>query len=139
MNRSEARCEAFKLVFQITAQKDSYPEVVEIFEQENASLKKTDKKQYLYIVSTANGVFEKKKELDDIISKNLKESWNINRLSKVSLAILRLAVFEIMYLDEIPDAVSANEAVEIAKNYDTDEAPSFINGALASIIKSKKV
>ncbi len=137
MNRSEARCEAFKLVFQITAQKDSYPEVVEIFEQENAGLKKTDKKQYNYIVSTANGVFDKKDALDEIISANIKDGWNINRISKVSLAILRLAVYEIMYLDDIPDAVSANEAVEIAKSYDIDEAPSFVNGVLSSVIKAK--
>ena len=51
MNRSEARCEAFKLAFQITAHKDSYPQVVELFEEENRALKKSDKKQFVYIVS----------------------------------------------------------------------------------------
>lgn len=137
MNRKEARCEAFKLIFQITAQKDAYPEVVERFKEENISLKKSDKKQYNYIISIANGVYEKRDELDLIISDNLKQSWKIDRLSKVSLAILRLAIYEIEFLEDIPYKVSANEAVEIAKNYDIDEAPSFINGVLSSVIKSK--
>lgn len=137
MNRSEARCEAFKLVFQITAQKDSYPEVVNLFEEENALLKKTDKKQYNYIVSAANGIFEKKEDLDSKISENLKTGWKIERLSKVSIAIMRLALYEIMYMDDIPDNVSVNEAVELAKKYDVEEAPSFINGVLSSILKSK--
>ncbi len=137
MNRSEARCEAFKLAFQITAQKDSYPEVVELFENENAELKKTDKKQYNYIVSTAKGIFDKKDVLDEKISENLKAGWSKERISKVSLAVMRLAVYEIMYIDDIPDNVSVNEAVEIAKRYDIDEAPSFINGVLSSILKAK--
>lgn len=137
MNRSEARCEAFKLAFQITAQKDSYPEVVELFESENAELKKTDKKQYNYIVSTAKGIFDKKDVLDEKISENLKAGWSKERISKVSLAVMRLAVYEIMYIDDIPDNVSVNEAVEIAKRYDIDEAPSFINGVLSSILKAK--
>ena len=80
MNRTEARCEAFKLVFQITAHKDSYPEVVDIFKKDNASLEKTDKKQYNYIVSTANGVFDKMNVLDDMIDKNLKQGWKIDRM-----------------------------------------------------------
>ncbi len=136
MNRTEARCEAFKLVFQITAHKDSYPEVVDIFKKDNASLEKTDKKQYNYIVSTANGVFDKMNVLDDMIDKNLKQGWKIDRMSKVSLAILRLAIYEILFIDDIPSKVSANEAVELAKEYDIDEAPAFVNGVLSSVIKN---
>lgn len=136
MNRTEARCEAFKLVFQITAHKDSYPEVVDMFKKDNASLEKTDKKQYNYIVSTANGVFDKMNVLDDMIDKNLKQGWKIDRMSKVSLAILRLAIYEILFIDDIPSKVSANEAVELAKEYDIDEAPAFVNGVLSSVIKN---
>lgn len=58
-------------------------------------------------------------------------------MSKVSLAILRLAVYEILFIDDIPDNVSVNEAVELAKAYDIDEAPSFINGVLSNILASK--
>lgn len=137
MNRSEARCEAFKLAFQITAHKDSYPEVVELFEEENEALKKSDKKQYAYIVATANGIYEKRDALDEIITKNLKSGWKLERLSKVSLAVLRLAVFEVLYVDDIPDHVAVNEAVELAKQYDIDEAPAFINGVLSGVLKEK--
>lgn len=135
MTRSEARIEAFKLVFQITAHKESYPEVVVLFEQENPQIKKNDKKQYNYIVNSANGVFDNMENIDDLICKNLKKDWTIDRLSKVTLAILRLAVFEIKYLEDIPESVSINEAVEIAKVYDIDDAPAFINGVLSGIVK----
>lgn len=134
MNRREAREEAFKLVFQITAQSDCYPEVVERFAEENAALKKTDRKQFKYIVAAANTVFEKVEEIDALISKHLTSEWKIERLSKVSLAILRLAVYEIKFVEDIPDTVSVNEAVELAKVYDTDDAPAFINGVLAGVL-----
>lgn len=136
MTRSEARKEAFKLVFQITAHKESYPDVVDMFAEDNLPLRKTDKKQYNYIIETARAVFENMQEIDNIISKNLKEDWAIDRLSKVTLAILRLSVYEIKFLDDIPNNVSANEAVELAKVYDTDEAPAFINGVIAGVIRS---
>ena len=134
MTRSEARKEAFKLVFQITAHKDSYPEVVEMFENDNPQIKKNDKKQFNYIVNSANGVFDNMAEIDAVISENLNSDWTIDRLSKVTLAVLRLAVYEIRYIDEIPASVSANEAVEFAKIYDIDEAPAFINGVLSGVI-----
>ena len=134
MNRREAREEAFKLVFQITAQSDCYLEVVERFAEENAALKKTDRKQFKYIVAAANTVFEKVEEIDAVIAENLTSEWKIERLSKVSLAILRLAVYEIKFVEDIPDTVSVNEAVELAKVYDTDDAPAFINGVLAGVL-----
>ena len=134
MNRREAREEAFKLVFQITAQRDCYPEVVDRFAEENAALKKTDKKQYKYIVSAANSVFEKVDELDEIIAAHLSADWKVERLSKMSLAILRLAVYEIKYVEDIPDSVSVNEAVELAKVYATDDARAFIFGVLAGVL-----
>ncbi len=134
MTRSEARIEAFKLVFQITAHRESYPEVVLMFEEDNASMKKSDKKQFLYITDAANGVFNNMSEIDKIISENIKSDWSIERLSKVTLAILRLAIYEIKFVESIPCSVSANEAVEIAKAYDIDDAPGFINGVLKSVI-----
>ena len=136
MTRSDARKEAFRLVFQITAHSDSYPEVVDMFEQNNEAMRKKDKKQYNYIVNAAGSVFKKMNELDEIISKNLKLGWTIDRLSRVTLAILRLCVYEIKYLDDIPSSVSVNEAVEIAKVYDTEEAPAFINGVLSGVLKN---
>lgn len=137
MTRNEARTEAFKLVFQITAHKDSYPDVVLMFENDNAAMKKSDRKQYKYIVETANGVFEYMDKIDAVIEKNLKSDWSFERISKVSLAILRLAIYEIFYREDIPESVSANEAVELAKTYDIDDAPSFVNGVLKNVINQK--
>jgi len=135
MNRREAREEAFKLVFQITAQRDCYPEVVDRFAEENAALKKTDKKQFKYIVSAANSVFEKVDELDEIIAAHLSADWKVERLSKMSLAILRLAVYEILFDEDIPGSVAINEAVEIAKKYGQESSGGFVNAILAKIVK----
>ena len=72
--------------------------------------------------------------LDEIISSAL-TSWNIKRLSRVDISILRLALLEILKRDEIPEKVSINEAVELAKKYSTDQSPKFINGVLAGCLK----
>ncbi len=138
MNRSEARQKAFEIIFQIEAQKDEYAQILAQFQEENAALKKTDRKQYQYICDAAAGVHEKLGELDETIEKNLTAEWKKSRLSRVSLAILRLAVYEIFYIDDVPDSVAANEAVNLAKTYDTDDAPAFINGVLSGVLKSVK-
>jgi N utilization substance protein B len=80
------------------------------------------------------GVEENKSVVDSEIEKYLKK-WSINRISKVSLAILRLAVYEIMFCDETPLSVSIDEAVELAKTYSVPEDASFINGVLGSFAK----
>ena len=77
-----------------------------------------------------------KDEIDAIISKYLKKGWTLRRISRPSLAILRLAVYEITYLESIPDAVSVNEAVELAKKYTIDES-GFVNGILGSVVRAK--
>lgn len=137
MTRSEARCEAFKLIFQIEAQGEDYPHMVELFAGDNQALKKTDKKQFVYIQSVSSDIFSKLSDIDSLIEKNLTTDWKMQRLSRVSLAILRLAAYELMYMEDVPDNVAANEAVELAKVYDEDAAPAFINGVLSGIIKSK--
>ena len=76
-------------------------------------------------------------ESDRLIEANLR-GWKLSRLPKVTLAILRLAIAEIMTMDDIPDSVSANEAVELAKKYGGEEAPKFINGLLGTLIRAKK-
>ena len=77
---------------------------------------------------------EKSEELDAIINENL-VGWDVKRISKVSVAAMRLALYEIMYMDDIPTKVAANEAVEIAKKYDGEECAAFVNGALGSAIR----
>ena len=76
-------------------------------------------------------------EIDGVIEKNLK-GWSKQRISKVSLALLRMAVCEMKYFDKVPVGVSINEAVEICKVYGSDEDKSFINGILGSIAREKE-
>ena len=89
-----------------------------------------------YALECAKGVYEHREEIDDMISKNLKAGWKITRISKVSLALLRLAIFEILYRDDVPVSVSINEAVELSKKYTVKDDTSFINGVLGAVAKS---
>ena len=88
-----------------------------------------------YAIECAKGVKEHEGEIDEKISANLKQGWKVSRISKVSLAILRLAVYEMLYLDDIPVSVSINEAVELSKKYTMEDDSSFINGVLGAIAK----
>lgn len=98
----------------------------------NDDISAEDKK---YITDVTEGVAEKLEELDKKIKPYLK-GWTMDRIGKTDLAILRLAVYEIFYRDDIPYKVSINEAVELAKSFCDDSSPSFINGVLAGIINS---
>ena len=88
-----------------------------------------------YALDCAKGVRDNADAIDAKISENLKKGWKINRISRVSLAILRLAVYEMMYMDDIPVSVSINEAVELSKKYTVQDDTSFINGVLGAIAK----
>ncbi len=87
-----------------------------------------------YAIETAKNVAEKLEEIDTYISNNLSSGWKISRISRIALAILRVAVYEMKYVDEVPVSVAINEAVELAKKYSTDDA-SFVNGVLGAIAK----
>ena len=76
-------------------------------------------------------------DIDADITRFLKKGWSLQRISRTSLAILRLAIYEIKYIDSIPDSVSVNEAVELAKKYTIDES-GFVNGILGSFIRSRE-
>lgn len=88
-----------------------------------------------YAIACAKGVQENKEAIDERISANLKSGWKISRISKVSLAILRLAVYEMLYMEDIPVSVSINEAVELSKKYTVQDDTAFINGVLGAIAK----
>ena len=83
------------------------------------------------------GVKDNIKNIDDIILSKLK-NWSLDRIAKIDLAILRLAIYEILYVDSIPDKVSANEAVELAKTYGNNDSKSFVNGVIAKVIEDKE-
>ena len=82
------------------------------------------------------GVAEKKDELDALISESA-QKWRLERLSATSLSIMRLATYEMLYVEDVPFSVAINEAVELAKTYDHDKAPKFINGILNAIAEKK--
>lgn len=96
---------------------------------------KLNAKSIDYIDSSIKDVQEHMEDIDTLISTNLKK-WTIERLPKVDLAILRVAVYEIKYCKDIPVGASINEAVEISKEYSTNDSGKFINGVLSSINKS---
>lgn len=91
----------------------------------------------VFIESEIKGIAENIDNIDNTINKFCL-GWNISRISKVDLAILRLSVYEILFRDDIPDSVSVNEAVELAKKYSDTKSPAFINGVLGSILKNKE-
>ncbi len=86
-----------------------------------------------YLTLLAEGVTEKQPELDELISAHLNK-WRLERISKTDLIILRLATFEMLYLDNVPPKVSLNEALELTKEFSGDESRRFVNGVLSSIM-----
>lgn len=131
MNRSEARELAFKYLYQVEVQKENNEETINLFLENNEIADKEAKK---YILNIASGVRENLENITEIIKKNLKQDWKIERISKVTLAIIKLSIYEIIYA-KIPFKVSINEAVELAKKYGEDTSPVFVNGILASVVK----
>ena len=130
MKKSEAREILFKAIYEIEIQGDATEEHIELFLDNNAV---TDKSTIKYIKSSVNIINEKKQELEDIISSNLKKDWKLERISKINIALLKLAIYEIKYTDT-PFKVSINEVVDLAKKYSDESAPAFINGLLANIV-----
>lgn len=124
--RSEEREQAFCLLFQSLFNTD---ENFEIYEENIESVGD-------YARSIALGVEEKKENLDELIEKYSK-GWKVKRLPKVNLAILRLAAYEILFVDDVPESVAINEAVELAKKYSGESDYSFINGVLGALVKSE--
>lgn len=88
-----------------------------------------------YALNTAKGISKNSQKIDDLISSHLKSGWKIDRISKVSLAVLRLAIYEMLFVDEIPVSVSINEAVELTKKYSTKDDCAFVNGILGAVSK----
>ncbi|MCT4543703.1 MAG: transcription antitermination factor NusB [Vallitalea sp.] len=130
MNRRLTREHIFKTIFSIEFnEKEEFNEKVEVYLSE---LEASDKAKE-YINNKSLAIYNKKEIIDEKISDNAKK-WSISRMSKVDVSILRLAVYEIMFDDEIPTNVAINEAVEIAKKFGGEHSPSFVNGILANIV-----
>ncbi len=129
MTRHEAREQAFMVIFEkLFNSEETLSEIIE--KAEECDLIKVNG----FARSILNSVEEHSDEIDALIEANSKD-WSVARLPRVSFAVLRLAVAEIKYNDEVPAGVAVNEAVEIAKKYGTAEDASFINGLLGTVVK----
>ena len=128
MTRREIRENVFMMLFRVEFHDQAdFDEQIALFEDELASL---NEKDMLYIKEKCNGIFEKINEIDAAVNE-VSTGWKTSRMGKVDLSIIRLAVYEIKYEDDIPLKVSINEAVELAKKFGTDDSPAFVNGILA--------
>ena len=135
MQRSLMRELAFKLIYETEMQKQLDPNQLEIF-FENNEIEEDDVKFYLRDIRI--GVETKKEEIEELISKNLKNNWSLERVSKINLSLIKIAIYEMLYKD-LPYKVAINEVVELAKKYSDEAAPQFINGILASVVKERNL
>ncbi len=132
MNRTAIREQTFKLIYSLEIQKqEDLEEAIELYEESNEL---TDSKAKAYMTDAIFGIEKNKDEIIHQIEKNLKSDWKLERISKIDLAILKLAIYELKYTD-IPFKVAINEAVELAKKYGEDSSKNFVNGVLASVVK----
>ena len=127
MTRSEARKAVIDLLFEREFRRDESDEEIFAVSCENREIDADD-----YIKAAYFGVCEKNEELDGEIDKNAK-GWKSSRLSKISRSILRLCIYEMKYMEDIPNLVSINEALELAKLYEDEKARPFINGVLNAV------
>ncbi len=132
MTRTEEREQAFIFVFEKEFNKDVDTDELMSYAYETECFEKS-----LFSESLTKTVYENIDAIDSVVEK-YSIGWKKDRLPKVTLAILRLAIAEIMYLDSVPSSVSANEAVELAKKYGASSDASFINGILGSYIRGEE-
>ncbi len=130
MVRRELREHIFKLLFQIEFNEmKEMPEHLELYLECITSASDSDKE---YIQNKFYAVCDKVEEIDELINSHV-TGWKTSRMNKVDLTLLRLAVYEMKWDDEVPVKVAINEAVELAKRFSGEEGPSFVNGVLARI------
>ena len=134
MSRTSARETAMKLLYEYsvtgTLSKDCLENAPDALGAESL-----DENNLRYVGDIVAGFTDKCNEIDEIISSNSK-SWKLERIAKVDLAILRLALYEILYMDDIPQKVTINEAIELAKKYSAEKSYQFVNGLLGGYLRN---
>ena len=132
MNRSAVRELTFKLIYSLEIQKEeNLDEQIELYIENNDI---NDKNAIEYINDIVKGINENLDDINSLIKKDLKADWTIDRISKVNLSLLKLAIYEIKY-KKLPYKIAINEVIELAKKYGEDSSRKFINGILASVVK----
>ena len=144
MTRSNAREIAVHLVYQLHYTDDSAQQILDtcmdeeyypcLQEVDEIYTQRPNKKQMDYIRCVVTGIQEKKAELDGDIER-LAVNWKLDRISKISRSIMEVAMYEILYVEDVPTGVAINEAVELCKKYEEGETASFINGILGKFAK----
>jgi len=140
MGRTTSRKHAFMLIYQSQFHEESEMSFLResYLEQLEQDLSESEPKEYLsnsdkrFIQGEFEGTLENLEEIDQIISENLVK-WTIDRISKVDLSILRLSIYEMKFVEDIPISVTINEAINLAHEFSGDESPSFVNGILAKV------
>ena len=127
MNRKLARENAFILTFESVCKKDETAEEIFTKATEIRGLEVDE-----YVKTVFFGLYENAEKIDETMEKHFK-GWKKERISPVSMAILRLACYEIMFVEDIPSRVSINEAIELSKKYDDEKSYSFVNGVLNAV------
>lgn len=132
ISRYKKREQTFLIVFESLFSDTDVDEIADNFTDSTAQFYSDES------INSAKLIQEISDELDATVSKYLTKGWKISRISKISLAVLRVAVYEILYCEEIPVSVSINEAVELTKKYSVTEDASFVNGLLGSLAKDRQ-
>lgn len=128
MTRKQAREQALILIFEKSFRDEPIPDII------LAAKEARDLEDDPFIDTAANGVFSHLEQIDRLISDHI-SGWKIERISRVALAAMRLALYEMLYMEDIPTGVSINEAVELTKQFASKEDAAYINGVLGSVAK----
>lgn len=125
MNRHQAREKAFQVLYQLDLNKNNPEDAIEYFLGE-------EEERNDFFLTLVKGVTSKIEAIDEAIKNNL-TNWSLDRIATAEKTILRIATFELIYMDDIPEIVSINEAVELAKAYGDEKSGKFVNGVLSKI------
>lgn len=130
INRHDTRKLAFQALFALSSNPDALPEDVyeALLEDEEVT------EVPAYLKELVNGVLKEQSVLDEKIKERLSSNWTISRLSKTDLLILRLAVYEMLYVEDVPAKVALDEALELTKEFSDDSSRRFVNGVLSNLL-----
>ena len=135
MSRTAIREQAFRLIYSLEIQnQENLEDAVNLYFEANEIL---DKDTIDYIKDVVFGIEKNKDKIIAEIKEKLKPNWKLDRVSKISIAILKLAIYEIKYT-KLPYKVAINEAVELAKKYGDESSKNFVNGVLATVVNEGK-
>ena len=133
--RSRAREIAFKLVFEDMFGTSTATEMLALLFEEEVNWQEFSEDNISYISWIRENTKVNQEKIDEVIS-SFAKGWSIERMNRVDVSILRLAICEIMFREDVNSGIAINEAVELAKKYSSDESPSFINGILGAYVRS---